>query len=228
MFPGRVPRKMGSVEPDRKEEWPAVALAQVPLGPSRKLGVLSFAHIDFKAAPVEVPGLRNSVCRFRWRMQEALELEIRLPRRGLVLRAVKCLAASEHLVSVQHEVLRERDCVGQGSAPGFSVAVDASGRRSQPGHQAASGGVARRCLTVRSGECDATGRQLVEVRSLCLRVAAQRLNPIVQVVDADEEHVRPVGPGGLRMRGRGSHGRQNGDQGRGTKLASPNPSDLSR
>ena len=67
--------------------------------------------------------------------------------------------------------------------------VDAGGARPQAGEDARAARVAERGLAVGVGEGGAAGGELVDVRRLRLRVAAERADPVVQVVEGDEQDV---------------------------------------
>ena len=98
-------------------------------------------------------------------------------------------------IALLPEVLGHRDDVGESlnrAEPG-SKAVDAGRRRSKAGEKTCAGGVAEGRLAVCVGEEHAPIGKAVDVRRLRLRVAAQAADPVVQVVNGDEEDVRPVG-----------------------------------
>ena len=52
-----------------------------------------------------------------------------------------------------------------------------------------AGGIACGGRTVSVGEQDPTGRQAVDIRRHCLRMTSQATDPIVEVIDSDEQHV---------------------------------------
>ena len=186
MFLRDVPGQVWPVKADCQEERSRMLLAQIALGPGGQARVLGLGCLGREPAPVEMAGPGNAVYWLARRVQEPLELKVRLPRGRLVLRSVKGLAAAQHLVSVQHEVLRQRDRVRQGLTPHIGVVVYARGRRPESRHQACSGRIARRGLAIGARERDAAPRKPVDVGRDGLRVAAQRPDPVVEVVYADE------------------------------------------
>ena len=42
------------------------------------------------------------------------------------------------------------------------------------------------------GEQHAAGRQPIDIRCLRLRMSAEATNPIVEIIDGDEQHVGPL------------------------------------
>lgn len=116
---------------------------------------------------------------------------------GPVLRAdgpvVVDLPAGEREVPGAGERLRERDAVTRRrrGAEARREPVDAGGGGAEAGEEAGARRVAERCLAVGVGERGAAGGEAVEVRGERLRVAVQVADPVVEVVDGDEEHVRP-------------------------------------
>ena len=98
------------------------------------------------------------------------------------------------IVSVFFQVLRQRNNLFKwlNSAKPWRQAVDAGSGRSQAGHQARAGGVAKGRLAVSVGEGRSAIRQSVHVGCLDLRMSLQRSDPVVEVVDRDEQNVRSV------------------------------------
>ena len=117
--------------------------------------------------------------------------------------AVKDLARAEGRVAVRFEPLEERLVAPQllRRAEPRAERVHARGGGPQPGEQARPRRVAQRRLAVRVGERRPARRELVHVRRYHLRVAAERPDPVVQVVDGDEQHVRPLGAASDRREG---------------------------
>lgn len=100
------------------------------------------------------------------------------------------------------EGLREGDVILQFGdvADAGGEAVDAGGRGAQAGEEAGARGVAERGLAVGVGEERAASGEAVDVRGLDLRMAAEAADPVVLVVDGEEEDV------GARGGGEGSDG----------------------
>ncbi len=116
---------------------------------------------------------------------------------------VEDLPAAECGVAVLLEPLEERRVVFEllrGAEP-RRERVHAGGGRPQSGEDARARRVAQRRLTVRVGERGAACCEPVKVRRLHLRVPAERPDPVVQVVDRDEQDVRLLRAFGERREG---------------------------
>jgi hypothetical protein len=107
------------------------------------------------------------------------------------------------------EVLRQRHAVLElrQRAERRRQAVDAGGRRPQPGEQAGARGIAQRRLAMRVEEGGAAPGQRVEVGRPGQRMPAQVADPIVLIINGDEQDVRLAG-------GRGNGGRTEQNQNR--------------
>ena len=105
------------------------------------------------------------------------------------------LAHADGLIAMGLEVLWEGDGVPGGFAfPDlWAEVIDACGGGVGPGEEADSGGIADRCLAVSVGEGDAPLSEPIEVGRYALGVSAERADPVVEVVDGDEEHIGVVG-----------------------------------
>ena len=125
---------------------------------------------------------------------------VELPRPVLRLdRAVVIdLAAGVGEVARLGERLRQRDVILRclHVADAGRQPVDAGGRGPQAGQQAGAGRIAQRRLAMRVGEQRAALGQPVDVRRPDLRMPAQAADPVVLVVDRDEQDVGPGGGGG--------------------------------
>ena len=72
-----------------------------------------------------------------------------------------------------------------------SQAIDASARRTQAGEQRTARRIAQRCLTMRASKQSAALGQRINRRRLHLRMPTHAANPIVLIIDGDEEDVGP-------------------------------------
>ncbi len=129
------------------------------------------------------------------------DMELRLARRvsRLATHRVIDLAGAGRAVAMPCEVLRQRHGVlplPEAAEPGRQP-VDARRRGAQREHQARARGIAQRRLAMGIGEQGAARRQPIEVRRLGQRMSAQAAQPIVLIVDGDEQH---VGARGSRKR----------------------------
>ena len=104
------------------------------------------------------------------------------------------------------KVLRKRDA----AAEFFDVtepraeAVDTGGRGPQAEHEACAGGIAQRRLRMGVRESGSPRRQTADMRGMHLRMAAERFDPVVEVIDCDEEDVGSYGfCSGFRARCKG-------------------------
>ena len=107
-------------------------------------------------------------------------------------------SGAEGAVAVGRKVLGKGDVVGplrDVTKPGGQP-VDAGGAGAQSEKQAGAGGVAKRGLAMGVGEKGAASGELVDVRGLDQRMAAQTADPIILVIDGQEEHVRLLSSGG--------------------------------
>ena len=104
---------------------------------------------------------------------------------------MKNLPASDRPVALGPEMLGERDGIGQPrtAPPVLSVVVDSRGGRSHPGHDRHPGRVAGGSRAVGVGEQGATSRQAVEVRGMDSFSSSHAIDPVIQVVHRNEQHV---------------------------------------
>jgi len=77
---------------------------------------------------------------------------------------------------------------GKVTEPG-GESVDAGGVGAQAHHEAGAGGIAQRRLAVGIGEQGAAGGELVDVRGERVRVSAKATDPVVLIIDGDEDDV---------------------------------------
>src|SRR5262249_45248461 len=105
----------------------------------------------------------------------------------------------ERVVSRAGERLRQCDVILRllDLADAGLESVDARARRSQSGEQTGPRRIAQRGLAVRIGEKRSALCEPINVRRLRLRMPAQAADPVVLVVDGDEEDILP---GPLRRR----------------------------
>ena len=90
------------------------------------------------------------------------------------------------------KVLRDQNEVGPRGADGFLVIGEHAGlKRLVAAEDCGAGRIAEGCGAVGVGKGDTTLGEAVDVWRLDLRMAAQRPDPVVEVVDGDEEDVGP-------------------------------------
>ena len=145
------------------------------------------------------------------------ELGAVLAARGGWVGVVEDLAGRQGPIALRGEVLRQRDHVAQGrrGAEPDVERVDPGGRGTQPGQEAGARRVAQGRLAVGVGKQRPAPRQPVHVGCLDLRVPLQAADPVVQVVDAEEQDVGPRRRGlrfGLFRQGHLPRRHQVGDQ----------------
>ena len=109
-----------------------------------------------------------------------------------VVRFVVDFAAAPDSVAVLAKVLGEGDpvLVFRDVAKEVEVAVDAGGGGAQAGHDGRAGGVAEGGGAVGVFEQHAPAGQSINIGSLCLGMPSKTTNPVVQIVDGDEQDVR--------------------------------------
>ena len=103
-------------------------------------------------------------------------------------------AAAPGEITMLTEILRERHpiLVLRQVAKPVQIAIDAGRRRTKPHHDRSTRRAAERSSAMGLLEEDSLASQFVDVGSLCLWMSAEATNPIVQIVDSDEQDVRPV------------------------------------
>ena len=185
----RVERQVRAIEAAGQEEGPRVISRQVLGRPVGELGVGRLFVVDVERAPVEAAAV-ELVQGVAGGPQKAAEAVVVVPRGGFVLALVKRLAAADRFVAVLHEVLRQGDGQWHGVAPDVPVVVAAGGGGAPAGHQTRPGGVAGGGLAVGPPERDAAPGERVDVRRERLRVTVEDADPVVQIVDRDDEDIR--------------------------------------
>jgi len=126
-----------------------------------------------------------------------LLFEVLMPRGGIEIPAMKNLAPADHVIVVRLEMLRQRHSVRQDRPPGLAVEVHAGRGRPNPAQQARPGRVAGRGRTIRTREQRPPLGQAIQIGRPHAGVAPEHADPIVEIVDGQEQHVRPV----IRLRG---------------------------
>ena len=118
------------------------------------------------------------------------------------------LAGGEGSVAVGLEVLRESDAILEGfeRAEPWREAVDAGGGGAKAEHETGARGIAQGTLRVGIEEGGAAGGEPVQVRSFDKGVPAERADPVILVVDGNEEDVG-------RLRGSGEGVGAEGEEG---------------
>ena len=104
------------------------------------------------------------------------------------------LSTRERKVAVRSQVLRQRHALLERrhrANPGRQP-MNAGGGGTQSREGAAAGRIAQRRLAMRITKKRAARRKPVEVRRPGLRMSPEAADPIVQVVDGDEQNVWPI------------------------------------
>ena len=83
--------------------------------------------------------------------------------------------------------------------------VDAGGVRAQAHHEAGAGGITERGLAVGVGEKGAAGGELIDVGSPGIGMTVETTDPVILVIDGDEED---VGLFGSEAEGGGEEGEE--------------------
>ena len=112
--------------------------------------------------------------------------------RGVVSRGmVKYFSSPYRVISIFPEVNRNGSELGKIRFPPLLIVIDARGGRVEATENRGSAGTADWSRTVGVGECSATGRKSVEVRSVYFsRVATQEADPVVKIIDSEEKNIR--------------------------------------
>ena len=106
---------------------------------------------------------------------------------------MKDLARAFHEIAGITEPLHQGLPFRQGSSPVALVAVDAGRGRAQTGERGGAGGIARGGHTIGAGKERSPCGQSFQVGSLDGRFRIQQRDPVVHVINRDEQDVRPVG-----------------------------------
>ena len=202
-------------------------LGQLPGSPRDDLGVSHFIIGNLQRRPVEVAAVKFSTavdrpifrhgflrhllglgreivgpCIRVWITAEVLLAEERV--------GVKQLSCAKSEVAVVPEMARQRDCAAQlGRLPPIvRIGVYAGRRWAQTGEQTRARRVATRRGTVGLGEEQAALGQAIHVRRPRLRVPAKHTDPIIEIVNSDEQHIWP----GHTLSRLANRQRQQGDQ----------------
>jgi hypothetical protein len=137
----------------------------------------------------------------RARLRGGLGLALASPARAGGSRStVINFSGSVGAIAVGGEMLRQRHAIlplRQRAEP-RRESVDSRGGRAQPEQQAGAGRVAEGRLAMRIEQRRASGREPIDVRRLRHRVAAERADPVILVVDRDEKDVGFLGRSGER------------------------------
>ena len=106
---------------------------------------------------------------------------------------MKHLAEAGGEIAVPGEILRQRNAVACALhiPDARRQPVNAGGGRPQSRQQAGARGIAQRRLAMSIAEERAARGQAIQVRCLRLGMSSQAADPVIQVVNGDEEDVRP-------------------------------------
>ena len=121
----------------------------------------------------------------------APNIKLRGPRVRAAGTAMVDLAGAQSPIAVRVEMLRQSDAV----SPRVDVAeprgesIDAGGGGAQAEHETGAGGIAQRRLHVGVQERGAARREPVDVWRAGQWMAAEVADPVVLIIDGDEEHI---------------------------------------
>ena len=221
-----IPGQVWPENPACQEEGLAEIAIQLFGNPINDLCVAHFGIIDFDRPPVEVSSLGNPVqWAIRWqriaRPCFRLRWVVLVPRRRVRELAVVDFSRPHGRVSMRHEMLRQGDGVRHGFAPRVRVLVHAGRGGANARHQGGTRWIAGGRSTVSVREQDATFCQPIDVRRYRLRVTAEYSDPVVEIINGDEQHVRFLGDGSGRDARAGTPGHQKRQQDAKTHQHSP-------
>jgi len=110
----------------------------------------------------------------------------------LVLIAVKDLAGTGDMIALVFETHGHRDILlCDRRLVDFRIEkIDPAGCRVQRSHHAGSRGIAHRRLAMGVGKKHSASCEPIDVRRFRLWMPAEHTNPIVKIVDADQENIR--------------------------------------
>ena len=123
------------------------------------------------------------------------------------------LPRRERAIAVRLEMIRQRDAILplRERAKPRREPVDPGRRRPETEHEARARGIAKRSLAMRVEQHGAARREAVDIGRLRQRMSAESADPIVLIVDGDEDDVR-LRRGGRREGGRGCGQQTNREQ----------------
>ena len=221
---GHVPGQVGAVDADRQEERFFVLPLQRFDGPVHRLVVPHLLVRNVEGRPVESAvhvGKGRHVHRafpFRSGRRRHVLFERRkvvVPGPGVGLVVVEDLPGAPRPVPVVGEVPGKRHRIGHDLTPPLVVGIHSRSGGVLSGQERGPRRVAGGRGGVGAGEEHALAGQTRKVGGARLRMSAERLDPVVQVVDRDEED---VGPGGRVLLGRpvtrAAHEERQAEQGR--------------
>lgn len=118
---------------------------------------------------------------------------------------VKDLAGTLHSVARRAETLHQRGPVGQRATPVALVPVDPGGGRAQSGEGRRPRRIASRRGAVGTPERGAAAREAPQVGHPDRGALVEQLDPVVQVIDDDEQHVGRISDSGFLAPQTGRH-----------------------
>ena len=215
--PRRIERYVGTIESDRQKEWLVAPLGDLFNSPRCRHSVakLIFGERLRPKVPKATPRLNvfdNLLVDLEplpWTRPD------RFKGRPVDARPVVDLAGGQRIVSMAAKVLRQRDSpsILRRLPKPRTVQVDARRAGPQPDHQTGPRRIANGSLTVGVAKQHAALREPIDIRRTRLRMPLQTTNPIIQVVDGNQQHIGPFGGASLRRCDQANHhcqGRHNG------------------
>ena len=194
-FLSRVTRNVRQEETHRHEEWFVGRCCELFDRPARDFPVAFVFVFVRKDSPINQRMRGRSLHQFFFRSnshtrRRTYDVEFGIGLFATVATVVN-LARCKSFVAVLLQVLRQGHEIlefVQTSEPRRQPANSGRGW-SQAGHQTCPRGVAQRCLAMSIQENGSAGSQLVDVRRLHFRVPAEAANPVVLIINRDEQDV---------------------------------------
>jgi hypothetical protein len=185
IFAGNVPRHVRLVQPNRKEERLVLRLLKL-IDPI--LDDLPFAQV--LVAAIEGRELDSADARIARRLRiHAGASEVVVPFFPPWIGFMVNLPGTLHDVAGFAEGGRQGQFRSDGRAPVIAVVIDAGGRGPESGHQCGAGGIANGSGAVAACETRSASGESINIWGDRLFVSAQVTDPVVQVVDGDEQDV---------------------------------------
>ena len=199
IFLGHKPRLVRSVDTAGEEERFIVFSGQLfadPLGHQHVAAVFLIRGLQRRPVGLDIlPRLPRNAHRAFLRIQRKRERifrflfrEILIPRLG-VDKVMQHLARTGGPVPGAGEGLGQQLCLGQNFAHALVVGIQPGTMRRLAGEDCRARWITRRCRAMGVGEEHARSGQTIEVGCASLRVTAEATDPVVQIINGDEEDV---------------------------------------
>ena len=156
---------------------------EIPVGRSLGLGGLGperVRHGAIRRRPVTIPQLGFVLL---------LAVAVIDPRETM-----ENLSATEGLIAACAKVFGQRHRLGQtrASAPVLSVVVNARAGRCHARHDRHARGITSRCRAMRIGEQHPALCQSIQMRRMHPAASSHAIDPIIQVINGNKQHIRPI------------------------------------